>query len=177
MKIAPKTVFFMTGLALWALCGSMISMGCFQPTVSLEEMQANKELATQVCNAWGRVMWKVSTTWALSGGILGLIICGLFTLRPMHEHYTRAPVPDGMPNGPGPKTMAELHTAFQSWVLGIIVGVCGIIFVLPSFQNELLVVKQSYGTVIFGGILSFLMTVLILPFSLSTLRKMAESDY
>jgi hypothetical protein len=175
MKLMPKTTFFVTGLALWALGGCMISMGCFEPTVAMDQLQTNKELAKGVGDAWQSMMMKVSGLWALAGGTLGLLIFFLFSIRPSHEHYTRLPMASGMPGmygaSSGPRTMAELKVGFQSWILGTAIGLCGVIFLLPHLQSELIVVRQSSGLLIFSGFMSFITTVPILPFSLKRLSK------
>ena len=178
-KTMPRIIFFLTGFFLWALGGAIVTMAGYEPTVPIQALEGNKELATQVSSNWGAITSRVVPIWAAAGGILGLIICQLFLWRPSHEHYTRAPLAfegSGMP-GPrsGPKTMAEVNTTLQAWIIGTIIGICGIIYVLPEFQNELLVVRGTTMRIILGLILSLSTTVPILPFSLSTIRKIAEA--
>ena len=175
MKLMPKTTFFVIGMSLWALGGCMISMGCFEPTVALDQLQSNKELAKEVSSAWQSLMVKVSGLWALAGGMLGLVISFLFSIRPPHEHYTRVPMSPmepsmgGVPSGP--RTMAELAAGFQSWILGTVLGLCGVIFLLPQLQSELIVFEHSSGLLVFAGLISLITTVPILPFSLNRLSR------
>jgi len=180
MKEGTKAtgVFFLTGLVLWISGGWLASIVCFQPIIPHEVMAENKELAIEVINAWGMVTLKVVIIWALTGGILGVVISRLFMARPGYEHFSPTPRPEGMPKMPGflsgPKTMAEIYAGFQGLILGVIIGVCGTVFILPLLETELIVVKQLSIRIIFGLIATLIITVPILPFSLGILKKIYE---
>lgn len=180
-KVRPKLTFFLIGLVLWVLGGCVVAMMCFQPTVPLDVMKENKELATEISKAWGMVMLKMVVIWALAGGILGVVISQLFITRPEYEHFSRAPRHPGIPKMSwwfsGPKTMAEMSAGFQGWILGAIVGVCGTVFILPLLQNDLIMVKGLFIRIIFGVIQTLIVTVPILPFSLRILSKKYERRY
>jgi len=177
-KVRPEPTFFLIGLALWALGGCMIVMICFQPTIPLEAIKENKELTTEISNIWAVIMLKAVVIWALAGGILGVIISQLFIDRPEYEHFSpalRSSVP-GMSLFSGPKTIAEIMAGFQGWILGVIIGVCGAVFILPLLQSELIVVKQLFIRIIFGAIQTLIVTVPILPFSLRILSKRMRKE-
>jgi len=180
-KLRPKLTFFLVGLFLWALGGWIVAAACFQPVTplayGLDVMKENKELAKEIMNTWGVVMVKVIIIWALAGGILGIVIYQLFIARPVYEHFISAPKPAGMPEMlgfSGPETMAEISAGLQGWILGLIMGVCGTVFILPLLQNELIAVKQLSIRIIFGIIQTLIVTVPILPFSLRILRMKSE---
>jgi hypothetical protein len=163
----------MVGLFLWALGGGMISMGCFQPIASVEAVQANKELAIAVSGALSAIMFKTILIWAVMGGIFGLVCFQLWISRPEQEHRTRTPrhpAMRGMPSS-GPNTMAEIIAGFQSWFLGAIINVCGVIFICPLLQNELVVVKHGSTILIFAALLTIPTVVPIIPFSIKKIQK------
>lgn len=176
----PILVFFLVGLSLWALGGWINGMICFQPTVPLELIKNNKELATEITSAWLMLQLKLTAIWALAGGILGVVISQLFIARPEYEHFSRTPKLPGIPEMPGfsgPKTMAEINAGFQGWILGVIIGVCATVFILPLLQSEFFVVRQSFTRIIFCVIQTLIVTVPILPFSLGILSKMIKRRY
>jgi hypothetical protein len=72
---------------------------------------------------------------------------------------------------PGPKTMAEINAGFQSWFLALIVGICGVIFILPMFRNEIIINREGYGAIIIGALIALVTTVPIIPFSLKSLSQ------
>jgi len=170
----PKLMFSGVGMLLWTIAGSMVVMSCFQPVVPLETVQANAEVAQKISDAWGKVAWRVVPIWACTGAILGFITFLLLVIRPSHEHLMRiSPGVSGTSHGF--KTMAEMRAAFQSLFLGLILGVCGTIFVLPYLQNDTIVVKELWLRAVIGGVLTLTSTFPILPFSLNRLRKQAIS--
>lgn len=170
-------IFFIVGLLLWTIGGSMIAMACFQfpvfPAIPKEELAADKELATQIMIAWSIIMAKTVGLWAITGGIIGVVISFLFITKPSHELYQPIPRITGMPRGPGPKTLAEVRTTFQAAAIGTIIGTCGVIFIPPLFQNELIAVNSLTIRIVFGVFESMIVTVPILPFSLKILSKIS----
>jgi hypothetical protein len=172
--LRPKLTFFLTGLKYWALNGALVAMTCFKPTGLLSAVSGNKEFATEIYTAWILLILKTGIIWALAGGILGIVISQMFISRPHYEHADVIFTPPELA-GPagmsGPKTLAEINTGFRAWVLGVVLGVCGVVFVLPLMQNEYCIVGSLPIRLLIGSINSLLMTVLILPSALSILRR------
>jgi len=168
-------IFFLMGLFLWGLVGFMISMTCFEPIIALEKLSTNKEAVKQVVSAWEIVFFKTTILWSVTGGILGIITMILFITKPERLLYTRLPVISVLPV-PGPKTPAEMYTSFQSVSLGVLFSSIELIFILPKFQNDLVVLKTMGTVLAIGIILSLLMTVLILPFALNVMAHNFRSS-
>ena len=171
----PLGTFFIVGFALWLIGGSMISMCCFEPRATLEMIRTDKSVALSACNSWNTISFGVTALWSFIGGVLGIAVFLLFISRPNHEHYTLVPQQPNLPGMPsGPHTIAELNAGFQGWVIAIIIGLCGAFFILPQFQNEIIVLKCSSSPVIIVTIVTLITTIPILPFSNGLLKKFAR---
>ncbi|MCX6722222.1 MAG: hypothetical protein NTY04_03460 [Candidatus Staskawiczbacteria bacterium] len=153
-------------------------MSCFEPFVSLETMQNNKELARQICNSWDAQMVKLALTWGLMGGMLGLSILKFFMLRPAREHYDLIPSILGVPGGySGPKTVAERSAGLYGWIMGSIISVVGAVLILPGMQTEMIVVKGLSLRITLGIVAAFITTTPILLISLRTIDRMIGGRY
>ncbi len=166
-------VFFLTGAVLWMVGSFIIALACFDATLSAEQIARNKELANRVMVTWASITGRTAGIWAISGGILGVVICALFMNRPGDEF--RPLVPGPLPRFAGvrrPETMAEIKAGFQGTALGLIIGVCGAVFIPPMIQDlEFLKVRSLYVRAIIGTIESLIVTVPILPLSLKILSR------
>jgi len=190
-KIRPNLTFFVSGAIMWTWGGFIIAITCFRPIIPLQILKENKELANQLAISLRLIILKTVLVWTLGGGILGIIISKLFLSRPDYEHFSPTPnvfkylflpgIPEISPKPrwlTGPKTRAEINAGFQGQILGIIFGICGTIFFLPLFQNELIVVRELPLRIILGAIQSLLSSTLILPDSLDKLtKKIRERKY
>lgn len=165
----------MVGTILWAISGFVVNMACFIPVHMLEEMEPDQEFARQAVDAWAVVGRNVTASWAGVGVLMGFLTFLIFIRRPMHEHFTRAPMMDcRSPFAPpaGPKTMAEGKATIIVAVIGGALSVLMAVYLLPYFEHPgILVVKSVKIRVIIGFMQGALITVCILPFSLKIVEK------
>lgn len=154
--------FVVIGMLLWLFGGFIVNMACFQPIIPMEEIKQDKHLAQQIRKEWSEPLPKILCVWGLTGGFVGFITFLLFICKPSYEHTMIMP----RVATEKPKTMAEVKTTLQIWIIGTIISIGLTFFVLPLLHNPvLLVVKSSTIRIVIGGIEGLIMAVPILPFA------------
>jgi len=158
--------FILIGIGLWALSGVIVAMGSFEPVRAVVG-SFPPELAKQAADHWSNAMLYTALTWGGLGGIFGLINGLMYFLRPSHEHFTAIPR-----SGPGgPKTVAELNSGFQAWLLGFTMVIIAAIIILPGFQTQLLTTAPVNTRVGFACVCGIMCIIPVLPFSLKYLEN------
>jgi hypothetical protein len=144
-----NSISFLTGFILWSLGGTMNTLIWIPPTPMFFHYQ-------------------IILTFAISGGIIGILIFRIYKSRPEHEHQKLVSRIDGAPRGP--KTFAEGKAGLLGDLFGILGSLLIVLFLLPILINGP-INKISAIRIIATIILNFGITSPILPFTLKILNR------
>lgn|GEM_PF-6666710 len=169
MKATPIIVFILIGAAVWSCAGFVTCMGSFEYTgpVSKDMSQEDRDVFMQYSN----LAFTGFLAWTLAGGAAGVLVFLWFVTRPDYLHGIPAPSFSG---GPGPKTVAEMHTVPVAFIIGLAGGFLLSHFYIPSIDLPARTVLRE-GTMrdIIGTVSTGLLTVCVLPISKSIITRIA----
>lgn len=162
-------VFCIVGAVLWFVNGSVSLVACFDSTATLEQLQADQNLADKTVQAMWNFYLQIVPTYMFMGAVFGLIICIHFARRPIGEHCTFDMT--FIQIGQRPKTIAEVNTSMSAIILAIIVGPSLALWLMPTLQSEYLAMKSGWTPVVASAVTTLVTSVPIFPFSLFIIRN------
>ena len=177
-------IFIWKGMMYWVFVGFLVGITSFKFTLPIEVIQQSEKLNVGYndfvwFSTWFSICLKISVMWAVCGGIVGALICLVFTSKPLLEHNTLIPTPryfSALPMFRDLRTMAEIKTTPFSVAIALMASLLMSYFALPLVQSsELIVINSSLIPKLIVSVQAIFMSILILPSSLKIFEKLIIS--